>query len=186
MELSIKDFVIQNKDLFEDVNDSYSNIRNEYDTQYTILNYEKILSEMIEYFEGYVKYMDSGEDKFAGKILSSTKNFYDNMFEDQKRYRQKITLSDFKDITKVFLMKTRELQVMLEKHSGDKAQTELCAMCMMTDKQYRKLSKVYKDDMKIYLWLQTSNSKVFNTELDESTKHAFHNNGTPVMHQVKN
>ena len=184
MELSTREFIVKNKTLFEDVNDAYANVKSEYDTQYTILDYEKILSEMIEYFEGYIKYVDSDDDKFAGKVLSTTKSFYDNMFDD-KSYRKTITLSDFRELNKVFLIKTKQLQTLLEKNSEDKTQTEVCAMCMMTDKQYRKLGKVHKDDMNIYLWLTTSNSKVFHKDLSDETKRAFYNKDTPVMHQKK-
>lgn len=185
MEFSTKEFIVKNKTLFEDVNDSYSNMKGEYDTMYSILDYEKIFSEMIEYLQGYAKYAESGDDKYAGKVLSTTKQFYDNMFSD-KKYRREITLSDFRNLNKTFLVKTKELQTLLEKYSEDRSNTELCAMCSMTDKQYRKLGKVHKDDMKIYLWLTTSNSKVFHKELDDDTKRAFHNKETPVMHQLKN
>jgi hypothetical protein len=185
MELSIKSYVASNKTLFEDVADEYMNVSHQYDTKYTILDYEKIMSDMIEYVQGYVSYYDSGSDKYEGKVIATTKSFYDSMF-DNKTYRKTIVLSDFRDINKKFLEKTKELQDLLEKYSDDKTRTELCALCEMTDKQYRKLGKVYRDDMRIYLWLATSNSKVFNTSLDPELRSHFYDKSTPVMHEKKN
>lgn len=181
MNLSIKDYVIKNKTLFEDVAKEYTNVSREYDTQYTILNYESIMSDMIEYIQGYLSYSDSGNDKYEGKVISTTKSFYDSMF-DNKKYRKTIILSDFKEINKKFLEKTKELQTLLEKYSCDKTKTELCALCEMTDKQYRKLGKVYHDDMKIYLALTTSNSKFFKKEMDAELRKNFNDKSTPVMH----
>ena len=106
------------------------------------------------------------------------------MFEDEK-YRRIITLSDFRNLNKLFLIKTKELQTLLETYSEDKSNLEVHAMCEMTDNQYRKIAKVHKDDMQIYMWLVRSNSSVFYKALDEKTKRAFYDNSTPVMHQVK-
>lgn len=184
MELATKSFVLQYKALFEEVMKDYSNVKHEYDSEYSILNYEKILSEMIDFMKGYIEYEEDGERKFSGKVLSRTKLFYDNMFMD-KKYRMTITLSDFKDVTKTFLEKTKELQTFLEEHSCDKGRSELCAMCLMTDKQYKKLGKVYKDDMKLYLWLSASNSKVFGHDVDAKLRQYFEDESTPVMHRVK-
>lgn len=181
MNLSIKDFVLQHKSLFEDVNKDYQNIDRKYDTQYTILDYEKIFNDMIEYVDGYVKYRESDNDKYDNKILSTTHKFYDSMFMDQK-YRKTITLHEFKDINKMFLEKTKELQTLLEKYTDDPAQSELCALCEMTDKQYRKVSKVYADDMQIYLHLISSNSKVFNKSLSPELRKHYNDKSTPVMH----
>lgn len=181
MELSIKDFILKNKTLFEDVAKDYENIDHKHDTKYSILNYDKILSEMIEYVKGYVKYSDTGDDKYSGKIISSTFGFYNNMFSDIK-YRTVITLHDFKSNTKSFLEKTKELQSLLETYSDDCGRTELCSLCAMTDKQYRKVSKVYADDMKIYLWLISSNSKIFKKDISPELKQHFHDKSTPVMH----
>jgi hypothetical protein len=185
MNLSIKDFVLKNKSLFEDVNKDYQNIDRKYDTQYTILDYEKIIGEMIEYVQGYVKYRESDDDKYRNKILSTTHRFYDSMFMD-KKYRKTITLHDFKSINKIFLEKTRELQTLLEKYTDDPAQSELCALCEMTDKQYKKVSKVYSDDMKIYLYLISSNSKVFNKPMSPELRKHYNDRSTPVMHIKKN
>ena len=184
MNLSIKDYVIKNKTLFEDVANEYNNISHQYDTEYTILDYEKIISQMIEYVEGYVSYMESGNDKYSGKVISTTKAFYDSMF-DSKEYRKTIVLSEFRASNKKFLEKTRELQTLLEKCTEDKAKSELCALCEMTDKQYRKLGKVLRDDMQIYLWLVSSNSKVFNKTISAELRSNFYDKSTPVMHQKK-
>ena len=184
MELSTKMFVIANKSLFEDVMRDYENARSEFESEYTILDYKKILSEIIDFLNGYVEYEESGDRKFSGKVLDRTKQFYDNMFED-KSYRTTITLSEFKGVTQAFLEKTKELQTLLEQYGDDKSRPELCAMCAMTNKQYKKLGKVCRDDVNIYLWLRSSNSSVFHHDIDAKLRQYFEDDTSPVMHRVK-
>ena len=54
----------------------------------------------------------------------------------------------------------------------------------MTDNQYRKLMKVYKDDSQIYLYLLTRNSR-FSKTISPELYSAFENKDTPVIHRMK-
>jgi hypothetical protein len=62
--------------------------------------------------------------------------------------------------------------------------SEMNALITLTNNQYKKLSRVMKDDMKIYLWLSTSNSKLFAYSIDNATRSEFSNNNSPVMHKA--
>ena len=57
------------------------------------------------------------------------------------------------------------------------------ALIRLTNNQYKKLAKVCRDDMKIYLWLTTSGSKFFAYHLDETTRSAYSDKKAPVMHK---
>ena len=112
-ELETRKCVANNKNLFEDVAKGFVNAKDVYKTEYTILNYEKILDQMIEFVDGYKKYEQSNDKKYEGKVLKISQNFYDKMFTD-KKYRKIISLEQFKDINKIYLKKTKELQSVLE------------------------------------------------------------------------
>lgn len=185
-ELETRKCTESNKNLFEDVAKGYINAKDVYKTQYTILNYEKIIDQMIEYIDGYVKYSESDEnDKYDGKVLTVTRSFFDKMFTD-KEYRMKINLEQFQDINKTYLLKTKELQGVIETYLKDKSiSSEMESLIRLTNNQYRKLAKVCRDDMKIWLWLTTSNSKHFAYHLDDSTRSQFNNKRAPVMHKHK-
>ena len=151
--------------------------------QYTILDYEKILDQMIEFIDGYKQYSGGDDHKYEGKVLTISRNFYDRMFTD-KKYRRKINLEQYKDISANYLRRTRELQGIIESYLSDKSISgEMDSLIRLTDNQYKKLSKVVRDDMKIYLWLTTSNSKHFAYHLDDTTRKQFTNPKAPVMHK---
>lgn len=185
-ELATRKCVENNRNLFEDVAKGYVNAKDIYRTQYTILNYEMILDQMIEFIEGYVGYADEGNNKYEGKVLTISRNFYDRMFTDKQKYRKTINIEQFKDINEAYLKKTKQLQSIIEGYLNDKNITgEMNSLIMLTNNQYKKLAKVMRDDMKIYLWLTTSNSKFFAYHLDNSTRSEFSNKNSPVMHKAE-
>lgn len=182
-ELETRKCVANNKNLFEDVAKSFVNAKDIYKTQYTILDYDMILDQMIEFIDGYKQYEASDNKKFEGKVLKISQNFYDKMFID-KKYRKTINLEQYKDINKSYLKKTKELQTIIETYIKDKSISgEMNSLIRLTNNQYKKLAKVCRDDMKIYLWLTTSNSKFFAYHLDEATRSAYANKTAPVMHK---
>jgi hypothetical protein len=184
-ELETRKCVENNKNLFEDVAKGYINTKDIYRVQYSILNYGKIIDQMIEFIDGYKSYADTDDKKYDGKVLSISRNFYDRMFTDKDNYRMKINLEQFKDINKEYLIKTKQLQSLIESYLADKNMTsEMNALITLTNNQYKKLSRVMKDDMKIYLWLSTSNSKLFAYSIDNATRSEFSNNNSPVMHKA--
>lgn len=181
--ISTRTFVENNKELFEEVAKGYINAEKP-DTKYSILNYEIIISKMIEFIEGYIAYKAKGDTKFDGKVLGTTLKFYNQMFTDRE-YRTEITLHDMPELNKTFLAKTKDLQTIIEKHADDDKDYELRQLLIMTDNQYRKLSHVYRDDMEIYLWLATSGSKVYQHNIPAKLRSHFNDKTTPVMHAVK-
>ena len=188
--LNVKDlktikFVSANQNLFESVASSHDNAKDVFKTQYSILNYGEILDKMIEFIDGYAKYAKSENNKFEGKVLDSAKKFYDNMFKDKKKYRSVINLNEFKNISKTFLLKTKKLQSIMDTCLKDIDSREADGFIRLTNNQYDKLSKCFKDDMRIYLWLSSTNSKHFAHSIDNTTKAAFNNKSTPVMHVYK-
>lgn len=181
---SMKDFIIKNKNLFENVAKQRERIKPSDDVQYTILNYETIISNMCEFVEGYMEYVKSGKTTYAGKVISTTHTFYDNMFSNDKKYRKTISLYDMKDINESFLVETKRLQSLLEDYSEYEDITmEGKALLKMTDNQYRKLSKVYRDDMQIYLWLITYKNSDSSFNISDKLYEDFMDKTTPVMHK---
>lgn len=183
-ELETRKCVENNKNLFEDVAKGYVDAKDVYRIEYEILDYEKILDEMIDFIDGYKEYAESDNKKYDGKVLTVAKHFYDEMFKD-KKYRKKIVLEDFKKLNKGYLIKTKSLQGIIENYLNDKdISSEMNALIRLTNNQYKKLAKVCRDDMKIWLWLTTSNSKHFAYHLDDSTRSQFTNKSSPVMHRA--
>ena len=184
-ELSTRRCVENNRNLFEDVAKGFVNAKDMYRTEYSILNYEMILDQMIQFIDGYVEYANDNTKQYEGKVLAVTRNFFNSMFIDKKKYRKKINLDEFVEINKRYLEKTKQLQSIIERYLKDGSiSRELDSLLRLTDNQYKKIAKVYRDDMKIYLWLTSSNSKFFAYHLDESTRSEFSNKNSPVMHKV--
>lgn len=175
--------------LFTKVADDNVRSRHIDETDYTILNYTKILNDMVDFIEGYIKYKEEGDNRFASKVLDTTINFYDKMFED-KSYRKIITLQMFGDINEDFLRETAVLQdlfIKCDELAESSFDHELEQLMIVTKKQYSKISKVFSDDVKIYLWL-TSRGSVIKTPysvLPGDLMYAFNNKSTPVMHENK-
>lgn len=180
---AIKSFVKSNQNLFEDVSSKYKNAKDSDDVQYSMLNYSKILNEMAEYIEGYIDYKEKGNKNFSGKVLQTTEFFYSKMFEDKKKYRKIVTLDDMRETAAEFLKDSKNLQTVMENASKyDDSDDELRQLINLTDNQYRKLSKVYKDDMKIYMWLSTSKSPIYRRTISADLRADFKDKTTPVIH----
>jgi hypothetical protein len=138
---------------------------------------------MIDFIDGYKQYSEADKHEYDGKILRISQKFYDKMFTD-KKYRKVIDLDQYKDMNSSYLKKTKTLQTIIETYLKDKTiSAEMDALIRLTNNQYKKLAKVCRDDMKIYLWLTTSGSKFFAYHLDETTRSAYSNKKAPVMHK---
>lgn len=182
--LSMTTTVENNKNLFEDVAKEYNKAKDVFRVQYKILNYDKIIDELISYLDGYKKYADNGSDKYKGKVLTISRAFFDKMFTD-KEYKRKINLSEFREINFNYLKRTKELQSVVESTLKDaQSNGELNSLIRMIDNQFKKLAKVNRDDMKIYLWIVNSDSTFFKFKLDEKTRKAYYDKSSPVMHKV--
>lgn len=175
---SISDTVRNSRDVFEDFNRNYDNAKDP--AEYTILDYGKITSDMCDYIEGYFKYKENGDEKYADKLMASTHKFYDDMFTDIK-YRKPFNLPDMRDINEEFLANTKKLQALLE--ADYDSGTEQYSILKMTDNQFNKLMKVYRDDAKIYIWLSTKYTPLCRS-LDSRLIQAYENKNTPVIHKI--
>ena len=187
-------FVEKHRNMFEDVARQYDDVKDLNGPQkYSILNYGKILDMICEYMTGYINYKEKGNNEYSDKVLSQTIYLYNTMFTD-KKYRTKIELYQMTDIKRAFLEGTKKLQTLLDEQTkllqtkeGPDAE-ELNKMIMLTNNQYGKLSKVYHDDMSIYLWLISSKSKIKflnRYNIDSKLRVDFNDKHTPVMHKVK-
>lgn len=183
--LSMKGFVVDNKDLFEQVARDYKYDTKHREKQYTQLNYRYILKEMVDFVNGYIEYKEKDSTKYAGKVLGTAKAFYDAMFTNKKKYRRKIRLPEIRDSYADFLRGTKELQNLLEANieRGNK-DPEFHMLLTMTDNQYRKISKVCRDDMQIYLWLATENH-TDQYHISGKLRADFVDDNTPVIHPKK-
>jgi hypothetical protein len=181
-ELEMKKFVSSASNLFEDVAESHENAKDVFKTEYSILNYGEILDKMAEFVDGYCNYAKGDNKKFDGKVTALSKTFYDNMFKDKKKYRTTINLKDFRSISTSFLQKTKKLQAVMDKCIKENTSAEANAFIRLTNNQYAKLSRVFKEDMNIYLWLSSTNSKSFAHKLDNTTREKFNSKNTPNMH----
>ena len=183
-QLAMRKCVETDKNLFEDVASGYMNAKDIYKTQYTILDYGKILDDIISFVDGYDEYKKQDNKKYDGKVLSLTRNFYDKMFTE-KKYRKKINLEQFREVNLEYLNKTKKLQDIIENYLKDEhISNEMHSLLIITNNQYKKLSKVCRDDMKIFLWLTSSNSK-FKFNISEDLRKQFSNKSAPVMHKYE-
>lgn len=185
-ELSIAKVISTNRKLFEDVAKKYDSASDAYTKYYTVLNYDMILDQMMEYLDGYRKYTEGDSKKYDGKVLTITHSFFDKMFTDKNKYRKKIQLNQFSEMSNSFLRKTKELKKVMEDILNTKdLSAEMHQMVRLTDNQYRKLARVHADDMKIYLWLTTAKSPMFSYSIDASTRNAYNNRNAPVIHEYR-
>lgn len=195
------------KNEFEDTARIYADIDKLYDKKYTILDYEKIINEVIEYCESYCEYCNNkntNSTDYSDKIVPITKVFYAQMFDNTDarkkvsnpytrkydsnngckcKYRHIISITDFSDIMEKYLECSKRLKETIDKlnESNDKNTLELA---YMTNNQYRKLGKVFKDDILIYRWISSTGSTIFKVELDDKLLAAYVDRTTPVMHQL--
>lgn len=175
---SISELIKNSKSLFEDINNAFDTSLDKAD--YTILNYEKIVNDMCDYLEGYFRYKEAGEEQYADKLMSSTHKFYDEMFVNIK-YRMPFKLTDMKEINEKFLVATKKLQSILD--TDTEKSTEENSIMKMSDNQFNKLMKVYRDDAQIYLYLITRNGR-YSKPLSAELYSAFENRETPVIHRI--
>lgn len=184
--LSTRLFVAENKKIFEDVAKDYKISSRYRIAKYTILDYRKILDELCAFVRGYYDYKQKNDDKYKNKVFESTRAFYNKMFTDDDKYRKEISLPQMKDINKGFLEGTKKLQDLLEEYiPKSKDDIEFHRVLIMTDNQYRKISKVYRDDMEIYLWLATDGSTVYEHHIPAKLRADYLDTSTPVMHPKK-
>lgn len=187
--LSSKLYVRNMMNKFEEVAESREKQRMD-PRVFTMLNYEKIIDEMCQYVQGYVDYKAKGSDKYKGEVMGNTIQFYNRMFTDEKKYRRKMYLADMKDICKGFLEQTKRLQTLMEKYVDESAiDHEMKTLLELTDNQYKKVSKVNKDDIEIYFWLLydgTYKNHDHKYDLPTSLRVAFNTPSTPVMHLYEN
>lgn len=179
-DLATKSFVASAKDTFEDVAKTVVKPTNE--KKYTMLNYEDIIDKMCVFVDSYVDYKKSGDDKYRGKVLQTTRTYYNSIFIED-RYRKTMTLKQMSKFSPIFLSKTKELQKVLEKYIETQDHDhELQQLLIMTNNQYKKLSKVYHDDMKIFMWLASEKSNFYEYKLDPQIKMHYYDPSTPVIH----
>lgn len=184
----IEQIVCEYRTMFEDVANTTPNVRSQDDVMYSTLNYAKILQEMCEFLEGYVQYRDADDDSYRDKIITSTKKFYDSMLDDMgvnSKYRQSVTLEDMRQtVNHDFLQGSHQLQVVLESMMEHYPDHQTKQLVEMSNNQYRKLAKVYNDDMSLYLWLATRNSKIRPKSTSVQNRMNFADIHTPVIHRL--
>lgn len=187
MGTEIAQIVCEYRTLFEDVSKVNPNIRSTDDVEYSAMDYAKCITEMCDFMEGYIRYRTSGDDKYDGKILSSTKKYYDGMFtdtSDQSPYRHRVTLSDMQSVAESFLECTQRLQTVMESVIEQCGDREAQQFVTMNANQFKKLARVHGDDMRLYMWLATGNSRLKSVDIPSKNRVDFRNVKTPVMHRL--
>jgi hypothetical protein len=184
--LATKNYVRSAQDMFEDVMDSYTNRRDD-NRKINILDYVKILKEIHDFIEGFINYKSKGTNEHASDIAAKTVRFYNSMFVDDKRYRHKMPLKDFPKMQEEFLNETKRLQSLMESHVNESnIDPEMKLILQLTDNQYRKLAKVNRDDMAIFLWLMWANTfRSDRYDIPPRLRMMFNDPTTPVMHLDK-
>lgn len=184
--LSIVTYIRSARNKFEEVCESRVEAKHN-NAIYTILNYGLIVRELCEYLEGYIKYKESGNTKYKGKLYGSTIAFYNSMFTNNTKYRRKMYLTDMDLITKEFLEQSKRLKGIMEDHIKDvDIDPEFRALMSLTDNQYRKIAKVNRDDMEIYMWLCMKGTyRADKYDIPVRLRIAFNDATTPVMHLFK-
>lgn len=189
MAKEIGQIVCEYRTMFEDVAKTVPNIRPKDDVMYSSLDYGKILNEMNTFLEGYVSYRngDDQTSKYDGKVIPITKKYYDGMFSDMSEkspYRVQHTLEDMKNVNQTFLEGSLALKNTMESINENLSDIESQQLVAMTRNQYNKLARVYRDDMSLYLWLATRNSKTNPKIASIENRMAFYDTKTPVMHAI--
>lgn len=175
---TISSFVSSNRSLFEDVMNAKGkgsegpthNVRT-----FTILNYDKILTDMCSFITGYTQYKEHGSGKHDRSVLDNSRVFYDGMFS-KKEYRKEMILEDFPKISKTYLQKTKQLQDLINKNRQTNDR-DFKILLSMSENQYRKIGKVFKDDVRIWFHLKYGNS------LSSDLRNKYMDKTTPVIHK---
>jgi RNase P/RNase MRP subunit p29 len=77
-----------------------------------------------------------------------------------------------------FIEKSKELHQLLKELKGS-VDNETVNMITVTERQYRKIAKVNKDDMKLYLWLSS------NATIPTDIRTYYNDPKAPVMHKKR-
>ena len=187
MAKEIEQIVCEYRTMFEDVASTVPNIRPNDDVLYSSVDYGKILQSMCQFLEGYMEYRDANDDKYDDKVITSTCNFYNAMFadtSDQSPYRHQVTLADMQRVNESFISGTQQLKVVLESMMEHHPDFETTQLVTMTQNQYRKLAKVYRDDAELYMWLATKNSRTRPKNASLANRVNFGDISTPVIHRL--
>ena len=193
--LATKTYVRSAKDKFEEICDSRIKQRRD-NRKVNILNYVKMVQDVRKFVEGFIKYKESGSGKYGTDVAATTVQFYNSMFEadfdpnktkKHGEYRHVMYLTDFPSMMESFLKETKLLQDIMESHVNEtNIDPEMKLVLQLTDNQYRKIAKVNRDDMSIFLWLswaETFRADKFN--IPPTLRAMFNDPLTPVMHLVK-
>lgn len=187
MAKELEQIVCEYRTMFEDVASTVPNIRPNDDVLYSSMNYEKILQSMCTFLEGYISYRDANDSKYDDHIITSTCNYFNAMFSNMNSdspYRQQVTLADMKHVNESFISGTQQLKVVMESMMEKYPDFETQQLVTMSQNQYRKLAKVYRDDMDLYLWLATRNSRVNPKCTSIQNRVNFMDVSTPVIHRL--
>lgn len=188
MAKEIEQIVCEYRTMFEDVAKTRLNNLPADDVLYSVMDYGKILQEMCTFLEGYASYREKADDKYDGKVISSTKKYYDAMFSNQgsaeSPYRKQMTLVDMQTINESYVEGTLRLKTILESVMEKYPDSETEQLVGMTRNQYGKLAKVYGDDMQLYLWLATKRSKFNPKCAPVKNRVDFWDTNTPVLHRL--
>lgn len=188
MAKEIEQIVCEYRTMFEDVAKTRLNNLPGDDVIYSVMDYGKILREMCTFLEGYASYREKADDKYDGKVISSTKKYYDAMFSNQASaespYRKQMTLVDMQTINESYVEGTLRLKTILESVMEKYPDSETEQLVGMTRNQYGKLAKVYGDDMQLYLWLATKRSKFNPKCAPVKNRVDFWDTNTPVLHRL--
>lgn len=177
----VKEYIMKNRNIFEDVQKAHrENSGTTRVGEHTILNYPKMVEDLTKYVEGFKKYKDSGDSSYKHKVLKSTYNFYNGMFDssEKSKYRKIITLSEFPNLNYKFIEKSKDLHQLLKDLKGS-VDNETLNLVNVTEKQYKKIAKVNKDDMILYMWLSA------NLTCPAELRAYYNDPNTPVMHKRK-
>lgn len=185
---NIGQFICEYRTMFEDVVNTNPNIRPKDDVMYSSMDYGKIFGRICEFLEGYISYRNENDQMYDSKILASTKAFYDSMFSDMdcnSPYRKTCTLEDMRsNVMESFLTGTKNLQMVMESMQTQYPDMQTEQLIVMTNNQFNKLAKVYRDDMDLYMWLATRNSKTNPKQASMQNRINFMNVNTPVVHRL--
>lgn len=185
---AIQQIVCEYRTMFEDVSKVKPNIRPTDDVIYSAMDYAKCITEMCQFMEGYINYRNSGDDTYKDKsVIGITKKFYDGMFtdtSDQSPYRHQMTLADMGSTNATFLECTQHLQTVLESVMDSCGDREAQQLVTMSTNQFKKLAKVYHDDMSLYMWLANGNRHSNPVNIPFKNRVDFRNVKTPVMHRL--
>ena len=99
------------------------------------------------------------------------------MFTSDK-YRKNITLSEFASNNFKFVEKSKKFNTLI-KQMRKSVDNEVLNVARISENQYKKLAKVNRDDMKIYLWLVKGKS------ISDDLREFYSDNTSPVMHKIK-